>query len=172
MPHIRPARPGDARRLADLAEATFRIAFAHANSAEHMARHCTDSYGAAIQAREIADPDRLSLLCEDRGELVGYAQLHWAAAPACVAASRPGEIQRLYVIEAWHGKGVAQALMAASLDALARRGSDVAWLGVWEHNPRAIAFYAKSGYTTVGEHVFELGGDPQRDVVMIRPLAR
>ena len=44
-------------------------------------------------------------------------------------------------------------------------------LGLWEHNPRAIAFYRKAGFAEVGEHAFPLGDDPQRDIVMARPVA-
>ncbi len=65
----------------------------------------------------------------------------------------------------------ARDLMDAALDAIADRGSDVAWLGVWERNPRAIAFYAKYGFVPVGAHVFTVGRDPQRDLVMARPSA-
>jgi ribosomal protein S18 acetylase RimI-like enzyme len=60
--------------------------------------------------------------------------------------------------------------MAACLEELKARGSDVAWLGVWERNPRAIAFYRKMGFAECGEHVFTLGHEPQRDVVMARKL--
>lgn len=170
MPTIRFARPDDAPALAALAEATFRATFAAANTPEDMARHCATSYGDAIQAAEIADPGRLTLLCEDARRLVGYAQLRWGRPPPCVVATAPGEIQRLYVIAAAHGRGAAHDLMAACLDVLAGRGSDVAWLGVWERNPRAIAFYRKAGFRDVGDHVFELGHDAQRDVVMARPV--
>ncbi|CAM6209294.1 N-acetyltransferase domain-containing protein [Enterobacter intestinihominis] len=48
------------------------------------------------------------------------------------------------------------------------KGSDVVWLGVWEHNPRAISFYHKLGFTEVGEHIFQVGSDPQRDIIMKR----
>jgi len=51
-------------------------------------------------------------------------------------------------------------------------GSDVAWLGVWERNPKAIAFYRKFAFQEVGEHVFQLGNDAQRDLVMVRTLVR
>ncbi len=44
------------------------------------------------------------------------------------------------------------------------------WLGVWEHNPRAIAFYRKLGFVENGDHVFPLGDDPQRDIVMVRAV--
>lgn len=168
---VRRADSFDAAPLAALAERTFREAFEAVNTPENMHRHCRDNYGEAIQAREIVDPARITLLCESGGELAGYAQLRWGGPPACVAGTAPGEVQRLYVAGEFHGRGVAQALMDACLAELAARGSDVAWLGVWERNPRAIAFYRKYGFVPVGEHVFPVGDDPQRDLVMVRPLA-
>ena len=103
--------------------------------------------------------------------MVGFAQLRWGEPPGCVVASAPGEIQRLYVVREFHGKGVAQELMRASIEEMINRGSDVAWLGVWERNTKAIAFYAKCGFHEVGEHTFQLGGDPQRDIIMARAVA-
>lgn len=103
--------------------------------------------------------------------MLGYAQMRWGAAPDCVSSSSPGEIQRLYIVEDRHGKGVAQELMRACIREIMQPGSDVVWVGVWAHNPRAIAFYKKFGFVEVGSHVFPLGGDPQRDIVMVRPLA-
>jgi ribosomal protein S18 acetylase RimI-like enzyme len=61
--------------------------------------------------------------------------------------------------------------MDAVLAAAATAKADTVWLGVWEMNPRAISFYAKCGFTVVGEHVFVLGGDPQRDLVLVRKIA-
>ncbi len=171
MPSLRKATPADAPALAQIAEATFRTTFAASNSADHMATHCATHYGERIQSAEIADPRMVTLLAEEQGQLIGYAQLRWGDPPQCVPATHPGEIQRLYVTDAWHGKGVAQALMDAAIAEIARRGADAAWLGVWEHNPRAIAFYRKAGFVEVGDHTFDLGGDPQRDVIMVRRLA-
>ncbi|KZC24258.1 GCN5 family acetyltransferase [Rhodanobacter thiooxydans] len=171
MPVIRTATPGDAAPLSRLAEATFRGTFGAANTSENMDRHCCTSYGEAIQSGEIADPRMLTLLCDGNEGLVGFAQLRWDGAPDCVAAASPGQIQRLYVADAWHGKGIAQNLMRACIREMEARGSDVIWLGVWEHNPRAIAFYRKCGFVEVGDHVFPLGNDPQRDIVMARSIA-
>jgi ribosomal protein S18 acetylase RimI-like enzyme len=167
---IRTALPSDALRLSQLAEGTFRETFAAANSPGNMALHCAASYGEAIQSAEIADPMMVTLLAESDGQLVGFAQLHWGDAPACVGGASPGEIQRIYVASQWHGKGIAQSLMNACLEALRARGSDVVWLGVWERNPRAIAFYGKIGFVECGSHIFPVGDDPQRDIVMAREL--
>jgi ribosomal protein S18 acetylase RimI-like enzyme len=163
---IRFAASSDAAALAALAERTFRATFAAGNSAEHMQRHCSHSYGAALQAAEIADP-RLRTLLAHRGEaLAGFAQLRLQGhAPACVGAGA-AEIQRLYVDRPWHGQGVAPALMRVLLSLAAQERAARVWLGVWEHNPRAIAFYEKFGFRVVGEHDFDFGGDLQRDLVM------
>jgi ribosomal protein S18 acetylase RimI-like enzyme len=168
---IREANPADALPLSRLAEASFRDTFGSVNTAADMDLHCRSSYGEAIQAREIADPARLTLLGEQDGQLAGFAQLRWPDAPGCVVARAPGEIQRLYVARDWHGRGIAQELMRACMEAMRERGSDVVWLGVWERNPRAIAFYRKFGFVPVGDHVFALGNDPQRDLIMARPVA-
>ena len=53
MPSIRYARPSDAKRLAALAEETFRDTFGSVNAAEDMNLHCRTSYGEAIQLAEI-----------------------------------------------------------------------------------------------------------------------
>ena len=167
---VRHATEGDAEALAALAERTFRDAFGHMNRAEDVDLHCRTHYGKDIQAAEVRDPDKTTLLCHFENRLIAYAQLRWTSAPPCVVAAKPAEIQRLYVDAPWHGKGVAHALMASLLATAAARRADVAWLGVWERNPRAIAFYRKSGFGIVGEHVFVVGDDPQRDLVLARSL--
>ena len=130
--------------------------------------HCARSYGPAIQAAEIADPRRATIVGDAAGMLVAYAQLRWGPAPPCVDARRPAEIQRFYVDTPWHGSGVAQALMRAMLAHAHDGGADMVWLGVWELNPRARRFYAKAGFVDAGDHAFMLGDEVQRDLVMVR----
>jgi len=88
----------------------------------------------------------------------------------CVTGPRPIEIARFYVDFRWHGRGVARRMMAAAAAEAERRGAATLWLGVWEHNPRAIAFYAKCGFEDVGSHVFMVGNDAQTDRLMAAPL--
>jgi diamine N-acetyltransferase len=170
MVTIRAAAPEDAASVAELAERTFRHAFAALNTPENMDLYCAATYGAALQAREILDPRIETVLYRRGDELAGYGQLRWGPAPSCVAAARPAEVQRLYVDPQWHGRGVAQALMAELLSRAARGDADQVWLGVWEHNPRAIAFYRKEGFVEVGEHAFRLGHELQRDLVLAHAM--
>jgi ribosomal protein S18 acetylase RimI-like enzyme len=77
------------------------------------------------------------------------------------------ELARFYVDRPWHGRGVARELMDAARAAARNLGGRTFWLGVWEHNPRAIAFYAKCGFRDVGSHKFLVGSDLQTDRVMV-----
>lgn len=165
---VRSASRADAQALAKLAERTFRQTFGSSNRDEDMELHCRNHFGEAIQAAEIEAPDRTTIVSEADGGLVGFGQLRWCTPPACVASTAAAEIQRLYVDPGWHGTGVALALIESLIGAAARGGADVVWLGVWERNPRARAFYGKSGFVEVGEHTFVVGNDPQRDLVLVR----
>lgn len=170
-PQIRQAVPEDAEQLSKIAEETFRATFSAENSVEDMELHCKKSFGVGVQRSEILDPKKACLLCECNGSLVGFAQLTWQPPPSCVTtAKRPGEIHRLYVTSKFHGQGVAQLLMTAALEEMARHETDIVWLGVWENNPRAISFYNKFDFIEVGDHRFRLGNDLQRDIIMSRTI--
>jgi GNAT superfamily N-acetyltransferase len=82
----------------------------------------------------------------------------------------PVELWRFYVERGWHGRGVAAALMEQVKAEATKRGAQTLWLGVWERNDRARAFYAKCGFADAGEHIFLFGTDPQTDRVMTMTL--
>lgn len=168
---IRPATASDAAALAEFGERTFREAFGPDNRPEDVEVYVSATYSAERQAAEIADPDRVTFVGERDGVLVSYAQLRaMGEAPSCVEGPTPIELLRFYVDRPWHGQGVAHALMDAVIAAARSRGARTIWLGVWERNPRAIAFYGKHGFRDVGCQPFKLGGDDQTDRVMARAL--
>lgn len=163
---IRHGVASDAPVLAALARQTFLDTFAATNDAGDMALHLERAYGVAQQGAELADPHIGTLLVEVDGQAIGYAQLREGKVPASVKGPRAIELWRFYVLRQWHGQGIAQALMARVRAEAAARGAGTLWLGVWDQNPRAQAFYRKCGFVDVGDHVFLFGTDPQRDRVM------
>jgi len=158
----------DAPALAELAARTFRETFSDGASAEDMALHLAEAYGISQQRRELEDSDITTLLVDIDGQLVGYAQVRSGETPACVTGESPLELWRFYVAQQFHGRGIAQSLMAAVALEAQKRGGRTLWLGVWERNARAIAFYNKSGFRDVGSHVFMVGNDAQTDRILAR----
>jgi diamine N-acetyltransferase len=163
---LRRAVPGDAPTLSVLAERTFRDAFGERNSPSNMDLHCERHFSPDIQAREIGDRGIVTTLALASGQLIGFTQMMPAKPQPNVAAKRPAELNRIYVVAAWQGKGVAQTLLKDAIASAAAAGADCLWLGVWEHNPKAIAFYRKCGFEPVGTHAFMLGDERQRDLIM------
>ena len=163
---IRWANSSDAELLAELGARTFTETFAADNTPEDMSAYLAQSFTAARLAEELADPKATFLLAFVEGEAAGYAKLYRGEPPLCVTGESAMELARLYVLQKWLGGGVGRALMQSCVDEARRSGSRVMWLGVWEKNFRAQAFYRKWDFTTVGHQVFQLGADTQTDLVM------
>ena len=163
---IRRADSSDAEALADLGASTFAETFAADNTPDDMSAYLAQAFTPARLAEELADPRATFLLASVEGEPAGYAKLYEGETPGCVTGESPVELARLYVARKWLGGGVGRALMQRCVDEARGSGARVMWLGVWEKNLRAQAFYLKWGFTPVGEQVFQLGADAQTDWVM------
>jgi RimJ/RimL family protein N-acetyltransferase len=171
-PVIRTATVDDAATLADLGARIFRETFAPDNRPADLEQYIGSAFSEAIQRAELTDAAFHTWLLEIDGVLAGHAQLRLAPPPDRLAPPDAIELRRFYIDRAWHGRGLAQALMRAVERDAAVRDVSALWLGVWEHNPRAIAFYRKFSFLDVGSQPFVMGSDPQTDRVMVRPLAR
>jgi ribosomal protein S18 acetylase RimI-like enzyme len=167
---IRRAETSDAGLLAEFAARTFTETFGAANTVHDMAAHLTASYGVRQQRAEVADPHIATLLAEADLRLAAYAQVRRNDAPVDPPPDSAVELWRFYVDRRWHGRGVAQRLMAAVRDVAVEFGARRVWLSVWERNERAIAFYRKAGFRLVGSKDFWVGSDRQTDHVMISDL--
>jgi diamine N-acetyltransferase len=167
---IRYASPHDAALLAELGRQTFYDTFAAQNTAENMTAYLASAFGLDKQAAELADPLALFLIAEIDGDTAGYVKLHVGDVPPEVTGPNPIELVRIYTVKDWIGHGVGPALMQAAISEAQKRAYQTLWLGVWEHNPRAMAFYRKWGFEKIGSHVFLLGDDPQNDYLMQRSI--
>lgn len=169
---LRTALPADAERLAALAAQTFRDTFADDNSPEDMEAYVRAAFSPEFVRAELADGANAFLLAfaSDAEQPAGYAKLRSGTVDPGVTGPNPIELQRLYVDRSALGHGIGAALLQACLESARSTGHRTLWLGVWERNARAISFYEKWGFETVGEHVFRLGSDEQRDLIMERPV--
>jgi len=167
---IRRAEIQDAATLSDFGRRVFHETFGPQNRAEHLAAYLDSAYTEARQRGEIEDPAVHTLLVEEDDRLVAFAQLREAPPPPSVPAGSPVELWRFYVDPHLHGRGVAATLMTAVEQRARALDARTLWLGVWEKNTRAQAFYRKHGFAVAGSQIFMLGGDAQRDLVMANTL--
>ena len=171
MNAFRLAGPDDAGALADFMTRNFLAAYGNCSSAENVAATVRKHYGIEAQRRQLADPARINLLLEREGALVGHAQLRFGSdTPDPVQPLPAAEIARFYVDTAFHGQGLAQAMMAEVRRLASARAARSLWLSVWQEQPQALRFYEKEGFRVAGALVFEVGDDPKDDWLMVAAL--
>mgnify|MGYP000011634770 CR=1 FL=1 len=167
---IRSCSLNDAQTILSMGIRTFRDTFDDMNTPENMMLYINKTFTLRKIKEEIKEPGSLFFIAEKDEEAVGYARVRTSKKPEGLNGSSALEIERLYADKKFIGKRVGHTLMSACLQYAKEHGHDVVWLGVWESNARAIAFYEKWGFEKFGSHVFLLGTDAQTDLLMKKNL--
>ena len=167
---IRFGTHADADLLATLSRTTFFETFAPLNSEENMKKFMGEQFTHEKLKQELLDGQGIFLIAEEAGIAVGYARLRESTEIDDFKGIPSIEIARIYSTGFMIGKGVGSALMKSCLEVAQQNQKKIVWLGVWEHNSRAIAFYQKWGFKIFGSHPFILGNDVQTDLLMKKDL--
>ncbi|MBL7712345.1 MAG: GNAT family N-acetyltransferase [Chitinophagaceae bacterium] len=149
---------------------TFFETFSATNTEENMSKYLAEGFAAEKLNAELNDPGSAFYfaLCDD--QVIGYLKLNFGNAQTDLKDSNALEIERIYVLQDFHGKQVGQLLYEKAVETAQQADADYIWLGVWEENPRAIRFYEKNGFVAFDKHIFVLGDDKQTDILMKRQL--
>jgi GNAT superfamily N-acetyltransferase len=150
MVSIRVANRDDATVLTELGRQTFHDTFAAHNKPEDMGSYMEKAFTVEKTISDIEEPGSVCLLAEDASKVIGFARLAPETAPPCITAPAPVRLIKLYVSATAIGSGVGAALMRASFEWAKKAGHKSVWLGVWEHNHRAKAFYERRGLCLSG----------------------
>ncbi|HVE56821.1 MAG TPA: GNAT family N-acetyltransferase [Pyrinomonadaceae bacterium] len=164
---IRAAAAEDAEILTKIGWKSFYDAFADhpKNAPDDLKSYMDEAFSLESFSNDLADQDVIYFVAEIAGQMVGYAKLKKNSREDCVSGENPLELCRLYSLNEFIGKGIGKALMLKCLEFAGENAHDFIWLGVWEFNFRAQEFYKKFGFEKCGEHIFQLGTDPQTDWV-------
>lgn len=156
--------------LRDLSITTYRQTFAAVNTEENMNAYLEDAFAADKLLQELRDENSEFVLLEEGGKPAGYLKINEAPSQTEINDKASLEIQRIYIDARAQGKGLGTRLMQYAIDTARERGKRYVWLGVWEHNDKAIRFYTRNGFYRIGEHAFIMGDDRQTDHLMRKDL--
>lgn len=161
------ANASHASLLTKLAFDTFCESFEKVNNPDDFKAYTSEAFNEPQIEKEINEPNSQYILAYADDELAGFARVRNNDE---VKDHFPGkktiELQRIYALDQFIGKGVGKALMNYCIELGKKQGAEILWLGVWEHNERAQKFYNKLGFERFGSHVFMLGKDAQTDILM------
>lgn len=155
-----------AAALRAMARRCFADSFAHLFDREPFEQFLDETYGeGGSMSRELLDTNIEWLIADVGGKIIGYAKLRPLVAPAPNPKKGALELQQIYVLREWHGRGVAERLMHWALDRARTLGGPEIYLTVFDHNERAKRFYIRHGFIEVGHCSFELGSRTYDDRV-------
>jgi ribosomal protein S18 acetylase RimI-like enzyme len=163
---LKKVYPEDLIQLQQIGRQTFFEAFAASNTEENMAHYMAEGFSTGKLKAELHDAHSefyFSCLGE---KVIGYLKVNFGPSQTDVKDDKSLEIERIYVLKEFIGKKVGQMLFDQAIQIAKERHADYVWLGVWEHNPRAIQFYKKNGFVEFDRHIFLLGNDAQTDLMM------
>ncbi len=158
--------------LQQLSIDTFNDTYAVYNTPENMRLYIDANYSDVCLLSELADINVQYFLAYTNDGLAGYIKLRTIDEPHELKGRRHIEIERIYVLSALKGMKIGQQLIEYAIDIATQQQYEVIWLGVWDENKNAQAFYIKQGFTIFGEHPFVLGTEPQRDWLMKKELEK
>lgn len=163
---IKKATIKDLVQLQKIGRQTFHETFSSSNSEEDMKTYLSEGFSADKLTTELNDKNAAFYFATLDHEIIGYLKLNFGASQTELKDHKSLEIERIYVLNQFHGKKVGQILYDKVIEIARQKNVDYVWLGVWEKNQRAISFYQKNGFTPFDTHIFKLGNDEQTDIMM------
>lgn len=163
---IKKCTAEDVGEICGVAVKTFCETFEAVNDPETIRTYLEKAFSVEKMYRELKDPNSDFFLLYSNGVVAGYLKLNEAESQTEINDVSSLEIERIYVLDKFQGKGFGRLLMQKALVTAAERKKEYVWLGVWEKNEKAITFYEKNGFYKIGSHSFLLGNEAQNDYIM------
>jgi ribosomal protein S18 acetylase RimI-like enzyme len=166
---IQKAKPTDKDVLLTLSKQTFIDTYYHLNKPENIDDYIASHFNLHQIEIDLADHNNLFYIAWLDEKAVGYFKLRWKT-PEELAEHKVIEIERIYVDKRFQGKKTGKALMQKAIDTAKELDCNYVWLGVWNQNANALAFYKKQGFEIFGTHVFMMGSEAQEDYLMKKKI--
>ena len=167
---IKKVTVNDVDQLQKIGRQTFSETFSSSNTEENMAKYLDEGFSTEKLTAELSNRSSEFYFALLNEQVIGYLKLNFGKSQTELQDNKALEIDRIYVLQAYHGKKVGQLLYDRAMQVAQRENVHYVWLGVWQENPRAIRFYQKNGFVEFDKHIFKLGNDEQTDIMMKKIL--
>ncbi|MDF2567445.1 MAG: Prolyl aminopeptidase, partial [Oscillospiraceae bacterium] len=160
----------DLDTLKEISCKTFRDTYAHLNSEDSVNAYLENTYNHDKLQSEILNSESSFYFIFMGGYLAGYLKLNEHKAQTDIHDPDSIEIERIYVLRGYQGKGLGRYMIDKAVEVTTIREKSYLWLGVWEFNEKAIRFYNNNGFCKIGEHSFFVGDEEQTDYLLRKDI--
>ena len=130
--------------LQKISRDTFYETFVTSTSEENMRLYLENNFSKEQLSNELENSNSEFYFAILENEVIGYLKLNFSEAQTELNDVNALEVERVYVRNNYHGKGVGQQLLDYAIQLAKQKNMQAVWLGVWENNQRAINFYKKN----------------------------
>ena len=157
----------NAASVATIGKKSFRRAFEHLFICrEDLTEYLEFTYDPVKLAKSIRKENNIYLLAFMEGRPVGFAKLKKHSLNDLITSPAQMEMQKIYVLAEYQGRGVGSALMNEVNALASEEGPDSIWLDTYISNEKAIRFYESRGFKKIGRYYFTIGSQTFEYYVM------
>lgn len=164
--------PENVQKLHKMIVDTFWDTYRGSSADKNIADYLQNSYSSAQIATQLEQSNCAFYFIMKDGKVAGYMKLNFADAQTEAYDGDSVEIEKLYVLPAFKRQGLGRKLLDFAETTANQDHAEYLWLGVWSDNDKALAFYHEIGFKQTTTHTFDLGNDPQTDLVMVKKLQK
>ena len=165
--NIKKVTKNDLIQLKEISINTFRETFSKDNTEKDTQNYIDTNFTDEQILKEINTKGSIFYIAYlNNNKPVAYLKINIGEAQTEKQGKESLEIQRIYVLSEYKGKRIGSLLMKIAEEEANKAKCKRIWLGVWEHNEKALFFYEKKGYKRFSQHVFMYGNDPQTDYLL------
>lgn len=168
--NIKQCNPGDLRKLREISYETFNETFKDQNSSENMNAYLERAFNLKQLEKELSNISSQFFFVYFNNEVAGYLKVNINDAQSEEMGNGSLEIERIYIKNKFQKYGLGKYLLNKAMEIAMERNKKKIWLGVWEKNENAIAFYKKMGFVQTGAHSFYMGDEEQTDYIMTKTI--
>lgn len=167
---IKKCSMDDLEILQEISIETFNDTFKDQNSPKNMNVYLESAFNLNQLEKELSNVSSQFFFAYFNNELAGYLKVNTNDAQSEEMGNELLEIERIYIKNKFQKQGLGKYLLNKSIEIAMESNKKEIWLGVWEKNKNAIAFYMKTGFVQTRAHSFYMGDEEQTDYIMIKTL--
>jgi diamine N-acetyltransferase len=160
----------DLHKLQEIGYETFNETFKHQNSEENMNNYLDKAFNLKQLEKELSNASSQFFFVYINDEIAGYLKINSDDAQSEEMGKESLEIERIYIRNKFQKHGLGKLLLNKAMEVAMEGNKKKIWLGVWEKNESAIAFYKKMEFVQTGAHSFYMGDEKQTDFLMTKLL--
>ncbi|TXC92876.1 GNAT family N-acetyltransferase [Metabacillus litoralis] len=160
----------DLQRLQAISIETFNDTFKDQNSTENMTTYIQKAFNLKQLEKELANHSSQFFFVLYNNEVSGYLKVNINDAQSEEMGEETLEIERIYIKNKFQKHGLGKSLLNKAIEIAMEHHKNKVWLGVWEKNENATAFYVKMGFVQTDAHSFYMGDEEQTDFIMMKTL--